>query len=614
MKPSSSSQIALDAERLRRILPARPGVYMFKDEGGRVLYVGKAKDLRKRVISYFRGTGDPSRKTARMLKNASGLDYLITENEHEAFILESNLIKKHLPRYNIILRDDKQYPCLRLDMREPYPKLSIARRMKKDGALYFGPFSSAGSVRRTLKVIERVFQIRKCKTRGLPARKRPCLNHQMGQCLGPCTENVPPERYRAVLRQVRLFLEGRSGELIGSLRQEMARASGQLDFERAARLRDQIRALERTVAGQRVVSPRMKDQDVVGLAGGDRVVLVVVLFVRNGCLVGSREYRFRNPQGETVEVLEAFLKQYYAREEFIPSEVLIPETVQEQDALSAWLSQRAGRRVTLHRPLRGEKRKLLEMARSNAEDALKRHQGLLGEDLMEAARAVLGLQARPREMEGLDISNLQGSQAVGSVVSFTEGLPRKAGYRSYRIRAVEGIDDYGMMAELMERRLKRGGLPDLFVVDGGKGHLHAVKRVLDRKLGKAAPAVVSLAKADEARGEQEDKIYVPGRKNPLSLRSGHPVLLLLMRIRDEAHRRAITHHRKLRSGRVRASVLDGIPGVGPRRKKALLSFFKNVDALVDATPEDLARVPGIDRALARRIAEGLKGEVSRQEG
>ncbi|MBW2284685.1 MAG: excinuclease ABC subunit UvrC [Deltaproteobacteria bacterium] len=615
--PTVKYHYELDSDRVPGTLPEGPGVYQFKEKSGRVIYIGKAKSLKKRIRSYLNPPKNLPYKTALMMKRARGLDVILTATEKEAFILESSLVKKFMPRYNIILRDDKQFPCLRLSVDEPYPRLSIARRFKKDGARYFGPFSSAQAVRSTLKVVERVFQIRKCKGRGLPKRNRPCLNFQMGLCMGACSRDVPQKEYQRMVRQVILFLEGRSRELTAQLQKEMAEASHRLDFEKAARIRDQIKAVEKTVERQHVVSPRMEDMDVIGILRKKERHQLVILFVRKGCLVGSRDYLFRDANSSSAEVCEAFLKQFYARETFIPRQIPISERIEEGTAIGDWLSDTAGRRVTIHRPVRGEKRRLVDLALANAENRLEAEQGPLEQELMGRMQQVFGLDRRPRVIEGLDISNLRGGQAVGTVVSFVDGTPHRGGYRNYKIKEVEGIDDYGMMAELVLRRTAKGQLPDLFLVDGGKGHLSAVWGALRRDRVSAEqggahgseeelPAVVAIAKPDPRLNETHEKCYVRGRKNPVSLGPDHPVLLLLMRIRDEAHRRAITHHRKLRSREMTESRLDLIPGVGASRKGELLRHFKDMRSITKAGVDDLTAVSGISVPLARRIFEHFR--------
>ncbi|OQY48186.1 MAG: excinuclease ABC subunit C [Desulfobacteraceae bacterium 4572_87] len=608
-------QYPLEPDSLRKVLPHGPGVYRFVDQKGRVIYVGKAKDLRKRVLSYFRSAGNTPTKTARMMKMAEGLAFILTLTEKEAFILENDLIKKFKPRYNIILRDDKQYPCLRLDIREPYPRLGIVRKIKKDGALYFGPFSSSNAVHSTTRVISRVFKLRKCKGLKLKHRDRPCINFQMDRCLAPCTRPVSEKMYGEMVEQVRLFLEGRNTELLGTLKKEMAEAADQLDFERAAAIRDRIYAIQKTVERQHVVSRRMADQDIIGIARKEDLRQLAVMFVRRGHLVGSRHFLFEDVNGASMEVMEAFLKQYYSGQVFIPGAILLSEPVSAGDSIGEWISEMAGKKVVIHFPQRGEKKKLVEIAVANAGNLLAGHQITRKEALLESARSILSLRKTPRTIEGLDISNLQGEYAVGVVVAFKDGEPDRGHYLNYRIKHVDGIDDYGMMAEMMERRIGGPPLPDLFLLDGGKGHLAAVKKVLDRKLdGKLdgtdasfLPEVISLAKPDEGLGEQNDKIYVPGRKNPVRLKPDDPVLFLMMRVRDEAHRRAVTYHRKLRSKGLTRSQLDGISGVGKRKKKSLLKHFKGIDAISKAKVEELCKVPGINRDLALKIVAGLSG-------
>ena len=604
MEQAATNESSLDPKTLKSRLPDGPGVYLFKDHSGEVLYVGKAKSLKKRVLAYLKPAGDLPQKTAIMMSRAEALDFILTATENEALILESNLVKRLMPRYNIVLRDDKQYPCLRLGLADEFPRLSIVRKMKRDGALYFGPYSSANAVRSTLKLINRIFQLRKCKVAGMPRRSRPCLNFQLERCLGACSRDVTPAAYKEIVEQVRLFLEGRNRELIDQLKRKMRSASENLDFERAARIRDQVRAVEKTIERQIIVSPKMEDQDVIGLAQRNGMFQLVILFVRKGRLQGSRDYPLHSKGGSGSEVTEAFLKQYYPRESFIPRSILISEPVAELDPIGHWLSDVAGKNVTIHHPLRGEKRRLVEMAVTNAENLLSRAAESQEEDMLDSARSILKLKRRPQTIEGLDISNLHGDMAVGTVVSFHGGRPHKAGYRNYRIKGVAGIDDYGMMAELVTRRLSKDEPPDLFLVDGGKGHLMAVKRVTDQLRGLPAPDVVAIAKGDN--GDRGDKVYIPGRKNPLALRGDHPVLHLLMRIRDEAHRRAVTYHRKLRRKGIEASELDRIPGVGAHRKKILLKHFGDVHALVAAGLDDLLAIPGISRGLAKRIIESLQ--------
>lgn len=487
--------------------PDAPGVYLFKDSSGHVIYVGKGKNLRKRVLSYFKTGPDINEKTAVMMNNAKGLDYILTGTENEAFILESTLIKGYMPKYNIILRDDKQYPCLRLDIKEQYPRLSIVRKIKKDGAVYFGPFSSSQSVKGSLRLIERIFRLRKCKTGRLSKRPRPCLNFQMGRCLGPCAHEVPLSAYNGIVAQVRLFLEGRNSELIRQLEKEMRRLSDQEDYEEAARIRDQIEALKRTIERQHVVSANLEDQDVIGLACRENRYQLVIHFIRKGYLSGSRSYSFKDITAADAEVMESFLKQYYSYGTFFPKKILISVAVNDPGSIAEWISGIAGEKISIIRPLRGAKLKMVDMAVSNAEEALLQIERNRKEDLMELTRSVLNLKNKPERIECLDISNLQGGMAVGTVASFVCGQPFKAGYRNYRINQVEGINDYGMMAELVTRHLNSSARPDLLVLDGGKGHLMAVNKVSEMLDIEVIPEIISIAKADEKKGEKADKIF-----------------------------------------------------------------------------------------------------------
>ncbi len=601
MNHTIHAQYELNTDKLRQVLTDVPGVYLFRDASGRIIYVGKAKSLKKRVMSYFRSSSDLNPKTAMIMKRAKGIDFFFTSSEKEALILEDNLIKKHIPRYNIVLRDDKQYPFLRLNIKEPYPYLGIVRRIKKDGALYFGPFSSVYAVRDTKKVIDRVFQLRKCKSKTLVRRSRPCLNYQMGRCLGPCTYDVPMSIYQESVTHVKLFLEGRNKELIDHLKADMSTAADRLAFERAARIRDQIKAIEKTIERQHVVSTQMTEQDIIGLANLEEQFQVVILFVRAGRLIGSRDYLFKDPAGSASEVMEAFIKQYYPREAFIPKEILISEPIQDQLPIVQWLCDLARKNVILQAPSRGKKRSLVGIAMTNAANLLNGRAASKEAELMNMVKDCLKLKHVPRVIEGLDISNLQGDMAVGAVVSFVSGLPHKPGYRNYKIKAVNGIDDYGMISELVERRTSKGQQPDLFLVDGGKGHLTAVFRTLQRQMGQNAPEVVSIAKADESRRERFDRIFIPGQKNPLNLRPDHPVLLLMMRIRDEAHRRALSYHRRLRKKNLNNSELDLVPGIGAHRKYILLNYFKDINEISKASFEDLTAISGISRSLAKGI-------------
>jgi excinuclease ABC subunit C len=588
-------------------IPQRPGVYLFKDKSGKALYIGKAKELKKRLSSYF-GTGrDQSYKSWLILKHAHSLDHIITATEKEAFILEGNLIKKHRPRYNVKIKDDSNYPLLKLDINNKYPRLNIVRRMKSDGALYYGPFPSASAVRSTLRLIGTLFPLRKCRTNEIPKRSRPCLNFQLGRCLAPCCEDVSPEEYQEIVDQAKLFLEGRNRELISRLRGIMRKASSELDFEKAARVRDQIRAVEKTVERQTVVSAGMKDQDVIGLYLSGREAVVVILMVRGGYMVGTKNFAIHCEFEDPQEALESFLKQYYRDRGSVPSEIILSNGIGDARLIAEWITGMAGRKVSLVVPTRGDKKKLVDMAMVNAEHIMGERQHADQQALLENAKSVLRLKKIPYHTEGVDISNLGGEHPVASVVSFRNGIPQRSGYRNYRIKQVQGIDDYAMIAETVIRRLKKDDPPDLLVIDGGKGHLTAAYRAVRALSLESSPDIVSIAKG--ARGEvgAADKVYIVNRKNPLMLSRSHPVLFFLMRVRDETHRRAIGYHRASREKGFLESELDGIRGVGPKRKRALLKYLGGMEAIAKARLEEIEQVPGIDQRTAGMIFHYLRG-------
>jgi excinuclease ABC subunit C len=582
-------------------IPLEPGVYLFKDKSGKVLYIGKAKNLNKRLSSYFRKGRDYSYKISLILMNAYSLDHIITGTEKEALILEGNLIKKYRPRYNVKIKDDSNYPLIKLDINNKYPRLSIVRRMKNDGALYFGPFTSSSAVRSTLRLIGPIFPLRKCKTKEIPKRSRPCLNYQLGRCLAPCCVDMNPAEYQEIVDQVRLFLEGRNRELVNRLKEIMKKASRELNFEKAARVRDQIRAVEKTVERQTVVSSGMKDQDIIGLYRLDKEVEIIVLMVRGGYMVGSRNYSIHCEWETSSEALEAFLKQFYRDRAFMPSEVIISDEIDDAQLISEWLTGIAGKRVSILVPSRGTKRKLVNMAVKNAESILRERKNIDQSVIIDKAKSVLHLTRLPRHIEGIDISNLKGYLAVASLVSFVGGRPQKTGYRNYRIKQVQGIDDYAMIAEVLKRRLARDKPPDLFVIDGGKGHLTVAQKTIDALGLKSPPAVISIAKSERQKSGTVDRIYLPNRKNPLMLARNHQVLSMLMRLRDETHKRALSYHQQRRKKKLTLSELDKVPGVGPKRKKALLKHLGDIRSIALAGIEDLQGVPGIDRRIAEDI-------------
>ena len=593
-------------------LPSTPGVYLMKDGNGHVLYVGKARDLKKRVGSYFRDTGQKDLKTSLVIEKIDHFDTILTNTEKEALILESNLIKRHCPRYNVILKDDKRYPCLRLDVNRPYPNLTVVRKIEKDGALYFGPFPSAGAVRETLKVIHSTFKIRKCKSRTLKRRERPCLNYQMGLCLGPCSRPIAPEVYQAVVEEVIMFLKGRTPELIKDVRKQMGSAAAREDFEAAAAHRDRLFALERTLEKQVATTTDFKDRDVLGMARQGRAALMMVLFIRGGFLLGNRPFYFSEAIVSDAEMITSFVKQYYEGAPFVPEEVLLPTPPEDRALLEEWLSDLKGEKVRIMMPQRGEKARLVRMADQNAGKSLKEQldAAMAEKALLDRLQRRLALERRPERIECFDLSNMAGTEGVGSMVVFEGGRPARAAYRKYRIKFAPGWDDYAMLREVLARRYKKVDagqpLPDLLMVDGGKGQLSMAIAVLKALQLYGSFDLIGIAKKDPERGETEDKIYKPGRKNPVNLKKDTDVLLFLQRIRDEAHRSVITYHRKRRLMTCRRSVLEEIPGIGERRRTRLLKHFGSLKRIKAASVEELAAVPGMTRQAARAVFEALK--------
>jgi excinuclease ABC subunit C len=600
-------------EDLRGMLPHlqdEPGVYLMRDAAGAVIYVGKARSLRKRLSSYFSVSGKPDIKTAVLVKKIADIETIVTASEKEALILESNLIKRHRPRYNVILKDDKRYPSLRLDVTHPYPRLTIVRKPKKDGALYFGPYASAHAVRQTLKIINKTFKLRKCTDREFTIRTRPCLHCQMQGCLAPCCRDVNREEYSEMVREVVLFLKGRTPDLIRKIKAEMIAAAERQDFEKAARLRNKMFALERTVEKQVAVSTDVKDRDVIACARSADLSLVTLLYVRGGFLIGSRTFDFTAPIVDDLELISAFIRQYYETAQFIPDEILIPVLPEENTLLEEWLQTVKGTRVVLRRPRRGAKARLLAMAVQNAAKELEEH--LAREtgrgDLLQRLQQRLQLDRPPTRIECYDNSNLGGSAAVSSMVVFIDGEPDKGAYRRYRIRNVSGPDDYATMNEVLRRRLERDTAPpppDLLIVDGGKGQLNIALAVVADLGLEGRFDLIGIAKKDAQRGETADKIFKPGRANPVNFGREADLLLFLQRIRDEAHRFAVAYHRKQRGKLALSSALDVIPGVGEARKRALLKHFKSVRMIREASVEDLCGVKGIHRQLAQKIRRHL---------
>ena len=550
----------MDLQKLKLLMspfPHQAGVYLMRDQEHRILYVGKAKDLNKRVTSYLK---IENIKTAALLERVENLEYIITANEKEALILESNLIKKHRPRYNVDLRDDKQFPCLRLGLTEPYPRLQVVRRIKKDKAVYFGPFSSAGKMRATVEYLQRVFPLRQCRQKDLPRRSRPCLYFQTGKCPGPCHDKISQEEYGRRVREVVCFLEGRNRDLLKDLKKRMHLASEELRFEEAAVLRDRIFAISETLKEQKVVSPRFIDIDVIALIEQDQAVAVVILFVRLGSVTGMTRFRFKNPAQSSEECLSDLIQQYYQGEKYIPQTILIPISLQDHLILEEVLSELKGQKVELRIPSRGEGRRWMTMAEENCRSVLekKEPEDNYQEKTAPLLQEKLGLKTLPLTVGGLDISNIQGNQAVGSFVVFRQGQEDKNSYRRFRIKTIDQPNDYAMMAEIIGRLIDHyPKLPDLILVDGGKGQLNILKDLLEKIPLEERPDILALAKKTFRAQEGKDGIYLPNRKNPVRLASDSPLLHFLERVRDEAHRFALAYHHKLREKEIRPQKQKG---------------------------------------------------------
>ena len=593
-----------------RGLPTRPGVYLFRDGGGEIIYVGKAKSLRPRVRSYFRASGQ-SLKTQELVRHVEDVETIVVGSEAEALILEANLIKEHRPRFNIQLRDDKRYPYIKVTIQEPFPRVFVTRTLNDDGSRYFGPYTSVGSMREALEIIKRLYTVRSCRY-DLPreAPERPCLDYHIGRCLAPCVGYQDQASYGSMIDEILKVLHGETEDVRRRVEKEMRKASVDLEFERAARLRDAVSGLDALARQQRVEKLRGGDYDVVGLARDGDLAAAVVMRIRRGVLLGRDTLRFSEIEEESdTSLLTTFASRYYLGRgttgaQQLPKEILIPTEFEDMDLLGEILLDDAGRKVAIHVPQRGAKRRLSELAGDNARHALEdrltateRVQDRADEVLYDL-RDRLDLKVVPRLMVCFDISHIQGAETVGSAVVFENAEPKKAEYRHMRIKGDWGNDDYRSMAEVVSRYFRRRveeerPLPDLALIDGGKGQLGAAKGAL-AELGVTDVALASLAK-------REELVYRPGRSEPFRLGRRDKALHVLQRIRDEAHRFAVTYNRKLRRRRTVRSDLSQIPGIGPERQKLLLIRFGSIKGVKSASAEVIARLPGFSTTLATRV-------------
>lgn len=586
-------------------LPDAPGVYLFRDKRGHVLYIGKALSLKKRVGSYFVDSpGGPERfQIGPMIDQIADLEFILTENELEALILESNLIKNHRPRYNIVLKDDKHYPFLRLDPNDPFPWVQVVRRIKDDGALYYGPYVPSTAMWDVLALVNKTIPLRKC--RSIEGRKL-CLEYHLGRCLGPCEGLIGRKEYGELVDQARLLLDGKDQELTKRLKERMHQAAETLEFEQAAKYRDQIASLRQVFERQKVISPRGEDLDVFGLAHEGREAQVQLFLIRRGRLIGRETFTFELGAETPSGLLASLLKQFYVGARDIPKEILLSDLLEDASLIAAWLVSRANRHVELLVPQRGRKARLVQMAQRNAQEALalSLRSSKSRESALKELQEALGLAGLPRRIEAYDISNISGTLAVGSQVVWEDGKPKKSGYRRYKINTVEGPDDFAMMAEVLHRRLQKAQempLPDLVLLDGGRGQLNAALGVA-RKLGYDSLQMVSLAK-------EEELVFHPARPKPIALPERSRARQLLQQIRDESHRFAVTYHRALRGKSGFRSLLDDIPGIGAKRRRALLSHFGSLRRLREASIEELRRTAGVSESLATTIHDVL-GAVS----
>ncbi|MCL4870481.1 MAG: excinuclease ABC subunit UvrC [Anaerolineae bacterium] len=607
-------------------LPARPGVYLHKDKDGKIIYIGKAVNLRGRVRSYFQANVD-SYKTHKLRQQISDIEIIITDSELEALLLEMNLIKKHQPRYNIRLKDDKRYPYIKIHWADPFPKVTVTRRMEKDGSRYFGPYTSAWAVYQSLDLLRKVFPYLTCDRVITGQDERACLYYDIKLCNGPCIGAVNQAEYRGMIQQLMDFLNGRSDGVMKEIQKKMGAAAEALDFEKAAQYRDKLKAIERIVEKQKVIAAADTDQDVIAFARVDGDACVQVFFIRQGKLIGREYFLLENTEDEQDSaILQEFLTQFYDEAAHIPQELLLPHAIEEAQIIEQWLRQKRTSKVTLQVPQRGKKKELVEMAARNAEDTLAtlRQQWAADQSqhvtAMSELQEALNLPRPPSRLECYDISHTQGEQTVASMVVFVQGVARKSDYRRFNIQTV-GNDDYGAMREALTRRFQRykeaqsgelhdlnkigkqkdsawALLPDLLIVDGGKGQLTVAMEVLaEFGLTDEVP-VAGLAK-------QNEELFLPARKQSVYLPRRSQGLYLVQRLRDEAHRFANEGHRKRRAKVGTASVLDSIPGIGPRRRKQLLAHFETIEGIRRATVEELSELPGISREVALSIKANL---------
>jgi excinuclease ABC subunit C len=590
--------------------PASPGVYLMKDKDGKVIYVGKASNLKNRIRNYF-GRTDGRSMVSFLIAKVRDVEFIVTETEKEALILENNLIKEHRPRYNVNFRDDKTYFNIRMDPAAIFPRFQLVRRPRKDGARYFGPYPSSAAAKETLRFIQSIFRLRTCTDQEVISRKRPCIEYEIKRCLAPCAGLIDRASYEGLVNDSMAFMEGRDKKLIADLCVRMNTASEHLRFEEAAVLRNTIAAIEETLEKQTVVSGFLMDRDVFGMHRKGNLTQICILYVRKGKIIGKKTFPLFRIGSDFSEILSSLLQQYYDAGAYIPDEIIIPLDIEDRAVMAEWLSEKKGKKVSVAVPIRGKRMELLKIAGDNAKSIfeLEKHATPMEETLSVLARELL-LKNIPRRLECFDISNIGGKYAVGSMVTFVDGKAWKPGYRRFRIKTVDGADDYAMMYEVLNRRYRgKDNLPDIILVDGGKGQLSVAVAAL-KDLNIEGVDVVALAK--ELRQRQtdrgEDRAYIVGKKDPVYVSKWPEALFLLQRVRDEAHRFAVAYHRQLKGKGDFHSLLDEITGIGTEKKKALLKLFGDVSRIRNASVQELQAVQGIGGKTAAKIHAFLKGQ------
>jgi len=614
-------------KQILKNLPAKPGVYLHKNEQDKVIYVGKAVNLRSRVRSYFHKSAQANQKTGRLVSEIADIEFIVADSELEALLLENTLIKKHRPRYNVRLKDDKRYPYIKVHWQEPFPRVTTTRRLQNDGARYYGPYTAAWAAYQTLDLVRKIFPYLTCTRTITGQDERACLYYHIGRCAAPCIGVVDQQAYREIIQGLCDFLGGQTEPVVAQLRREMEAAAEKLDFERAAQIRDQIKAIDQIVEKQKVVNTSSVNEDVVAFARNEADACVQVFFIRHGKLVGRDYFLLEGTADEeNAEIMASFLKQFYDQATTIPPKIVLPEDIDELMIIRDWLKSKRGANVMMKVPRRGKHKELLEMATQNAVETLNPLQAQWASDESKQTEALAELQQAldlaepPLRIECYDISTLQGTNTVGAMVTFAKGVPRKSDYRRFKIRTVQGQDDYASMQEMLRRRFRRmaqaestpksaiaGGttpdeswalIPDLIIIDGGKGQLNAALAVLDEFELRDAIHIVGLAK-------REEEIFLPDQPAPVILPQKSQGLFLVQRIRDEAHRFGVSYHRNLRGKSAINSTLDDIRGIGPKRRRALLRVFGSLEAIRNASLEQLATVPGMNKKIAQIVKEQL---------